>query len=207
MLIDLHLHTSEYSPCSKVSLEEIIVEAKQKGLDGICITDHDNFLVEKLLEDRIVKDLFIIVGVEVLTYEGDILVFGVKDLPKEKVTASQLVNYVSEKGGISIAAHPFRDNDRGIKENIRCLAKLNFVEGFNGNTSLENNLKAVNIANEIKQPIVAASDAHNIKQVGCYATYFDTKIKTEKEFIQELVRANVKPMKYNYELKKYKEIR
>jgi len=207
MLIDLHLHTSEFSPCSKVSLEEIISEAIRKGLDGICITDHDNMLVKRAIEGKPLKDLLIVVGIEVLTTEGDILVFGVDDLPKEKVSALELTNHVLQRGGITIAAHPFRNNDRGVKRGIKNLPALNIVEGYNGNTSLDNNLKAVEIAKEVNKPIVSSSDAHTVERVGCYATSFDIKISTEKQLIEELSKGNFKPMIYDYELEEYQEIK
>ncbi|MCP3924714.1 MAG: hypothetical protein GY714_19230 [Desulfobacterales bacterium] len=37
------MHTKEAYPCSRAEINNVIVEAKNIGLDGICITDH-NFL-------------------------------------------------------------------------------------------------------------------------------------------------------------------
>ena len=42
MLIDLHIHEKHFSKDSFLALEEIVEIAKRKGLDGICITDHDS---------------------------------------------------------------------------------------------------------------------------------------------------------------------
>ena len=42
MLVDMHLHESTYSSDSKMTLAEIVSDAKAKGLDGVCITDHDS---------------------------------------------------------------------------------------------------------------------------------------------------------------------
>ena len=41
MIIDTHLHERTFSGDSKMNLLEMVAEAKRKGLDGICITDHD----------------------------------------------------------------------------------------------------------------------------------------------------------------------
>ena len=41
MLIDMHLHERTFSLDSHLSLEQIVTIAKAKGLDGVCITDHD----------------------------------------------------------------------------------------------------------------------------------------------------------------------
>jgi len=42
VIIDIHVHTAEYSPCSNIDLEEAILKAQIIGLDGICITDHES---------------------------------------------------------------------------------------------------------------------------------------------------------------------
>ena len=38
MKVDLHLHDNKYSTDSHISIEEIVREAKRKGLDGIALT-------------------------------------------------------------------------------------------------------------------------------------------------------------------------
>ena len=42
MFIDLHMHEKNYSLDSHLSLEEMVAIAKKRGLDAICITDHDS---------------------------------------------------------------------------------------------------------------------------------------------------------------------
>ena len=42
MKVDLHLHDNKYSTDSHISIEEIVREAKRKGLDGIALTNHEN---------------------------------------------------------------------------------------------------------------------------------------------------------------------
>ena len=42
MLMDLHMHEKRNSADSFISLEEIVFRAREMGLDGICITDHDS---------------------------------------------------------------------------------------------------------------------------------------------------------------------
>ena len=41
MLLDIHVHTSKYSPCSTINLIDAVLKAREVGLDGICVTDHD----------------------------------------------------------------------------------------------------------------------------------------------------------------------
>ena len=41
MRIDLHNHTTVHSPCSTMSPDRMMEAAKETGLDGICITEHN----------------------------------------------------------------------------------------------------------------------------------------------------------------------
>ena len=47
MVIDLHMHTAPASPCSSISVEALIAEARRIGLDGIVITDHNYWWSEE----------------------------------------------------------------------------------------------------------------------------------------------------------------
>ena len=44
MLIDTHMHEMTYSKDSFLKLDEMVRIARAKGLDGICITDHDSMV-------------------------------------------------------------------------------------------------------------------------------------------------------------------
>ena len=61
MLVDMHLHECTYSTDSFLRLEEIVSIARERGLDAICITDHDSMGLREHLRD--VRGLD---GVEVL---------------------------------------------------------------------------------------------------------------------------------------------
>lgn len=43
MKIDMHCHVREGSVDSRVSLDEYITTLKEKGFDGMLITDHDTY--------------------------------------------------------------------------------------------------------------------------------------------------------------------
>ena len=43
MKIDMHCHVKEGSIDSRVTLEEYIMTCKEKGIDGILVTDHDTY--------------------------------------------------------------------------------------------------------------------------------------------------------------------
>ena len=199
MLIDIHMHESRYSSDSYVSLEEIVAKAKYIGLDGICITDHESNQIKTEATELSAKEEFpVIVGAEVLTQEGDILVFGLDDLPKEKIPAQNLIDLVNEAGGIAIAAHPFRNNGRGIGEGIRDLTGLAGIEVFNGSTKPENNFKAYSLALELEIPCVGGSDTHIIERVGKFVTSFPDWVRDTEDLIKAVKEGKVVPTSYNY---------
>ena len=51
MLVDMHLHEKTFSTDSFLSLDEIVSIAKAKGLDAVCITDHDSMGLRETAEE------------------------------------------------------------------------------------------------------------------------------------------------------------
>lgn len=109
MIMDLHIHEQRNSSDSKIDLDQIIQEAKDKGLNGICITDHDTLGLRKKQNDLMdMHDFLIIIGVEIYTLDGDLLCFGIDEMPKKRMSAQDTLEFVHKRGGICIAAHPYR---------------------------------------------------------------------------------------------------
>lgn len=209
MLIDMHLHQDRHSFDSHVSLEDIIDEAKRKGLDGICITDHDNLGLREIVHEFYTDDLKIFVGVEILTTQGDILVIGLDKVPDRMLTPSELLKIVDEQGGVCICAHPYRKNNRGLEDNIFEYSSdkeihLHGVEVCNGSTPFELNAKAGDSAKKAKLAMTGGSDSHWKERVGIMATYFYNKIETEKDLIEAIKKAECYPVVLtNGEYKKF----
>ncbi len=205
MLVDLHIHESKYSLDSHVSLEKIIEEAKRKGLDGIAITDHDDMQIKEEAE-TLSKNLKypIFVGVEYLTLEGDIVAFGIDKIPEGRIPAQEFINFVNEAGGVCISAHPFRNNNRGLENNLNTIHGLAGIEGFNGNTDKLSNLKAFEIAKKLGIQAVGASDAHHQHAVGRFATKLPFTVTNIMELIRAIKTNKCVPMVYADGI--YKEI-
>ena len=197
MIIDTHFHTKEYSSCSNIDMEAGIKEAKRLGLGGICITDHDVVASKskaKKLQDK--YGILVIPGTEVNTVEGDIICFGIKDIPEGTLSAQKLVDHVEKSKGACIAAHPFRNNDRGLKENICRIKGIHAIEALNGNTDHDSNTKAVELAQELGIPCTGGSDAHRMENIGKYATRFPKDVRNESGFIEALRNGNIRPMSF-----------
>ena len=119
-------------------------------MDGLCITDHDTLKLAPMAQELTDRYGFLIlVGVEILTYQGDLLVYGVDSIPSQKMHAPELSRLVREMGGASAAAHPFRDNGRGMGDVMRLCSFMDGAEIFNGSTKPHHNRQAVDMAQEL----------------------------------------------------------
>jgi hypothetical protein len=197
MMIDLHIHESTFSPCSKMRLPEIVQAARERGLDAVCITDHDSMgLWDEAHAYSHACGFPIFVGVEVFTLEGDIVTFGLPAAPAVRPTAQDLITQVERKGGFCFSAHPFRENQRGLGEVLRQLKGVFGVEVLNGNTDLANNQKALRYCKELGFLPVACSDAHHAHEVGKYATWFPDAVKSESDLIGQLRSGRCRPMQW-----------
>lgn len=204
MKVDLHLHDNKYSTDSHISIEEIVREAKRKGLDGIALTNHENPDVVKEIDKLVEKyDFVIFPGVEYLTKDGDIVAFGIDKLPEEQMSAQEFIECVDRFGGTCTAAHPYRTNNRGLEDKLYTVKGLTAIEGYNGSTSDYHNGLAVKAGKELGIQVIGSSDAHVVEKVGVYATLLPYKVKNVKELIEALKTNRCKPLKYvnnNYEI-------
>lgn len=189
MIFDIHVHQNRHSSDSQMDIYKGIEYAKTIGLDGICITDHDNLglrpLAEKLSKDSGIQ---IIVGVEIYTLDGDLLCYGIDEIPKERLSAQATIDFVRERGGVCIAAHPYRHNRRGLEDVLYDVKGLSGIEGYNGRTKTEDNMKAVHVAKTLNIPVSGGSDAHTVGELGNFVTVFDRPIESESGFV-EAIRA------------------
>ena len=189
MLIDLHMHEKSYSLDSHLSLEEMVAQARKLGLDGLCITDHDSMGLREAAEKYAAAVHFpIFVGIEFYSLQGDIVAFGVRDYPRVRVNAQEFIDCVRAQGGVCFAAHPFRDNHRGLAENLSAVRGLNGVEALNGSTLPADNQRAADWAIRLGLPLLGASDCHIVEKLGVYATCFPDRITSESDLC-EAIRA------------------
>ncbi len=206
MKIEMHCHT-HHSRCSNMSVKKVLETAKKKGLNGICITDHNCFKgiieAEKMNEDPNFK---IIKGTEFSTKLGDLIgVFLKKEIKynKNNQSVKWLINEIHKQKGLVILPHPY-SFFRRIKINYEQIKNLDIdvVEIYNGRNyfSFENK-KCLEIAKVLGKPTVAGSDAHFHWEIGTYVIesddlYNDIKkgkinIKYNKSIFRILVLFNL----------------
>ena len=174
MLIDTHMHEMTYSKDSFLKLDEMVRIARAKGLDGICITDHDSMGLKEYAAE----------------YSR------IEEYPKERIPAQDFIDLVKAQGGVCFAAHPFRNNNRGLEDNLRTVHGLDGLEVLNGSTSLEACYKAAEYAEELGLFTLGSSDCHVPEKVGVCATYFPEKVHTMEEFLEVFKKGTMCPAFY-----------
>ena len=198
MLVDMHLHECTYSSDSKINLEEIVTIARGRGLDAVCITDHDSMGLREYAAEYSDRTGFpIFVGIEFFSLQGDITAWGIEDYPGCRVDAQDFINHVNEAGGFCVSCHPFRNNNRGLEENLRVVKGLHGVEVLNGSTALEANRRALSYCRELGLKTIGASDAHTTGQIGKYATWLPEKVDRLEDFVEQLKTRQVRPAVWN----------
>jgi len=201
MLIDLHVHTCPASACSSLEPEELIIEAKRIGLDGVCLTEHDRlWLPEDLRRLRERHDFLVLGGIEITSMDGDILVFGLEEEPGGIPSLERLRQEVDSVGGIMLVSHPFRGAfiagkefaipGLGLTVEEACKEPVfQWVDGMevlNGENSDSENEFALQVCQRLNTRGVGGSDAHKVEEVGRCVTRFLREIRDERDLIEEL---------------------
>ncbi len=210
MVIDLHTHTYPASPCSSVGVDDLIKKAKNLGLGGLCLTDHNYVWDQKTAADLGQKHHFLILrGNEITTDQGDMIVFGLEKEIRGIIRLEELKDVVLKVGGFIVCAHPFRGfltfgvGKLGLtpeKAMERPLFKLvDAVEVMNGKVTEKENALAQKVATGLNLPITGGSDAHEVSAVGTFATWFPQAIEDEKGLIEALKTGNYVPIAFKKE--------
>ncbi|MHB8157344.1 MAG: PHP domain-containing protein [Desulfocucumaceae bacterium] len=202
MLIDLHVHTNALSSCSRLDPEEAISTAREKGLDGICFTDHGRLWPAAELERLSAKwDFPVFGGMEVETREGHMLVFGLsEEIPDMNSAAADLRALVDRDRGAMVYAHPFRGfllfgfADLRLTVDEACgrpvFKLVDAVETNSGKSTKNENSLAREVAGQLSLPGVGGSDAHSAAEIGRCRTVFQKQIKSTADLIEELKKGD-----------------
>lgn len=201
MILDLHIHTSWNSADSNLHPIELIQQAKQVGLNGVVVTEHDKCWDRFMARDLAAEyDFLFLRGMEVSTDLGHVLVYGLDEYVSGIQQAEKLRQVVDDAGGAMVVAHPFR---RAFTAHFRNGAEptpltledaihrpvfdlVDGVEVCNGGSIDRENKLAMEACDALQLAPTGGSDAHSDLGIGCYATQFNDSIRTEVDVIAAL---------------------
>ncbi|MBI2876523.1 MAG: hypothetical protein HYY20_06545 [Candidatus Tectomicrobia bacterium] len=203
MLMDLHLHTTKYSWCSNIEPREAVRRALELRLDGIVLVEHDVvWKPEEILwlkEEAGAEELVVLRGMEIScnTREGlrhgHLLAFGFYQAANHyyRLCTEEVIAEVHRDGGVAIAAHPFRGGF-GFGDDIYRL-ELDAIEVYHPQHDPPKVRRAEQACQELKLPSIGGSDAHELKEIGAYLTYFPHPIASEEDLVREIKAGRCRP--------------
>jgi predicted metal-dependent phosphoesterase TrpH len=176
-----------------MNIRDIISLAKERGLDGVCITDHDTMDIRHELTEGIqANGLWVIFGMEYSTPQGDFLVFSPTHRIAPRLSASQLLRSIKDQDGVAVAAHPFRSG-RSVSEQVIRMGLCNVVEGINGRNTPEENAAVKQWMNRYDLVQCGGSDAHQPEEIATFATRFLSPIRSRVDLIRALASGQCRP--------------
>ena len=197
--IDHHLHTNRYSPDSVIDPWQLIERAREVGLDGIVITEHDVQWpadeLEELAKHGGMFGISVFSGVEVSAREGHFLIYGLPHLDDVQpgVRLADLLAVVRRHNAAIVAAHPFRweqDFDAIVAEHGPVFDGLELVSN---NVTPETRRQTERLLQAAPMGATGSSDSHEPGVIGCYYTEFPRPIDSLRDFVSALRRRDGRP--------------
>lgn len=193
VLIDLHCHSLPLSQCSSLRPEELIDAARERGLDAICLTEHDRAWAAGDLAELGRRTRFpVFAGVELTTDRGHILAFGLAPGGPPLPTLASARLAADRDGALLFLAHPARDGL--LRTDHALVTALDGVEAMNGSDSRLQNLASTGLARGFPRPGIAGSDAHTLAEIGRAATRFASPIATTDDLVAALRAGRYEPV-------------
>ena len=173
---DLHVHTT-YSSDSVITPKQLVFYAKKRGLTAVAVTDHNT--VEGAWKIAKETDFLIIPGTEVSSLHGHIVGLNVDTLIPRGLSADETVDRIHEAGGIAIACHPYAMLKGSVGKHVT--GKFDAVEAINASAFPFSRAtsRAHQLAERLKLPKVAGTDAHYGPVIGQAYTVIEAEANVE----------------------------
>lgn len=165
--VDLHSHTLWSKDCL-TSFETIIRLCKQRGIDRIAITDHNT--ADSALKMQTLAPELVIPGEEIMTTEGEILAYFVRESIPAGLTPEETIRCLRDQGAVISVSHPFDRLRKGAwreADLLRIMDKVDAIEVFNARCMFaQDNVRAIAFARQHGLCGTAGSDAHTPIEYG-----------------------------------------
>ncbi len=196
MLVEMHCHSEEHSPCSAVSAVELVRQVFAKNLQGIVFTDHHYLWDEDELRgvrraSEVPDHFMILSGQEVWTPElGDVLVYGATEALPQGTPLAEVRGRFPEAA--LVWAHPYRKGKRPAPENLKSTL-IDGVEVFNSGHTVRENSMGLQDWHRERFTALAGTDTHGVSYAGLYPTHFDHTVRTIQELALEIRSGRCRP--------------
>lgn len=165
--LELHAHTI-YSKDCLTRLDKLQNICKKHSIDKFAITDHNT--AQAALQMAHLYPMWIIPGEEIMTTEGELLAWYIKEEVPPQLTPQETIERLRDQHAVIGIAHPFDRYRRGAwqpEQLTEIVDLVDCVEVFNARCiHNEDNLKALDFAKEHNKLMTCGSDAHSPQEYG-----------------------------------------
>lgn len=201
MIIELHCHTREHSPCSKTPAMELVNAIRLRGADGMVITDHHYLwpeaeLARLRLESGVPEAFLLLTAQEVFTADyGDVLVYGSGTSISHGIELAKLRQRYPEAA--LVWAHPYRHGHLPTAVDL-LNGDFDAIEIVNPHHTVDENQRAVADWQRWGYRITSGSDIHRTDFNEFYPARFDCAIAAIQDVVACIKEGRVVPQLGKY---------
>ncbi len=165
--LELHSHTHASGDCL-MRPADIVRTCQRKGIDRLAVTDHNT--IRGALELRDLAPRLTIVGEEIMTTQGELLAYFVKEEVPPSLPPAETIAHLRAQGAAISVSHPFDRLRKGAwrePDLAAILPLVDAIEVFNARCLYpEDNARALAFAREHAKLGSVGSDAHSHRELG-----------------------------------------
>lgn len=165
--VEFHCHTI-YSKDSLTRPEALVEACRRKGIDRVIVTDHNS--IRGALVAREIDPQRVILGEEIMTTRGELLVAFVKEQIPAGLPPLEAISRLREQGAFISVSHPFDSRRRGawdLPDLLEIVPYVDAIETFNARCMGDGpNEQAQQFAAVRNLAGTAGSDAHATLELG-----------------------------------------
>ena len=163
---EFHCHTV-YSLDSSNRIPQLLKTARERGIQRLAITDHNT--IQGALRAKEMDPELVIVGEEILTTEGELLAYFLKEKVPKRLSPLETIELLKKQGAFIAVPHVFDRRRHGwrMEDLVGILPYVDALEVFNARC-LRGHINRLGreFAEEQKFAMMAGSDAHSLVELG-----------------------------------------
>jgi predicted metal-dependent phosphoesterase TrpH len=185
--LDLHVHTNRSSDAF-TSPKQLATICRDRGLDGLAITDHNVLAVDSSDEPVILP------GIEISTRHGHVIGLGVSEAVPRGLSADETIRRIRDLNGVSIIPHPYDLLRSSVRPHLLTV-RPDAIEVINSSSFLHSVTwnRARKFAEKEKYPMTAGSDSHIPQTIGRAYTEVECESKDTGSILASLRSGSMTP--------------